>query len=371
MQEPNQPNSSEQIKAPYTGVDRRRHPRVEVDTSSTRDADDAQPQERQQFDRRQSGRRKSDGAQTDRRQFDRRITDSLRDKVHWSVAPNKSNSGLLGFARSILPQSMIMKPTRFFLLLIALLSGGVAATLATQSPVPTETQIVEPVTQFAPIPKTQILVSKTTIGLGQRLTASSISWEEWPSEALRSDYITRTSDPDANSDLVGAAVRFEIFPGEPIRLQKLVQADQGYLSAILEQGLRGVSVSVSAESASGGFIVPNDHVDVVATRTNDFGQDSETILRNVRVLAINHRLGEMGKSGAGDDPSNPRAQIFVDRAIATLELNSTQAELIIGASAGGQLSLVLLSITEFQSVDDAERRGVNAAIRLKSAFWQN
>jgi pilus assembly protein CpaB len=133
--------------------------------------------------------------------------------------------------------------------------------------------------------------------------------------------------------------------------------------------MRGVSVSVAAESASGGFIVPNDHVDVVLTLPPGMGQASETILHNVRVLAINTRLGETGTTGAPTDPDDPRAEIFADEAIATLELDPTQAEVIINASTVGRLALVLRSITDFTEIDRIEQRPANAAIRISSPFW--
>jgi pilus assembly protein CpaB len=154
--------------------------------------------------------------------------------------------------------------------------------------------------------------------------------------------------------------RFEIFEGDPIRQQKLIRTDQGYLSAVLDKGMRGVSIPVAADSASGGFIVPNDHVDVVLTRGSGV---AETIVSNVRVLAINTRLGEIGNSGGPEDPNNPRAEIFGGVAIATLELDPGQAETLINARQMGSLSLMLRSIVDFapNTEDDVQR---NTAIKV-------
>ena len=98
-----------------------------------------------------------------------------------------------------------------------------------------------------------------------------------------------------------------------------------------------MSVTVAAEAASGGFVVPNDHVDVVLTRNSDGNQQmSQTILHNVRVLAINTRLGPTtprparAGTGAGSAPENP--DVFSNSAIATLELDPNQAEVIINAT---------------------------------------
>ena len=158
---------------------------------------------------------------------------------------------------------------------------------------------------------------------------------------------------------------------------KVVEAseEKPYMAISLEfdvdKGKRGVSISVSADSASGGFIVPNDHVDVILTRNSSGGETSETLLSNVRVLAINTRLGETGKTGSADDGSSddngqgPKSQVFANSAIATLELDPVQAETIINATSVGRLSLALRSIVDFaQANDDDAQLKRNAPIRI-------
>ena len=260
-----------------------------------------------------------------------------------------------------------MKVSRIMLLLVALLAGGLAAYLATRGgggePAPEPVQVVEAV-------KSQVLVAKTNIGVGQRLSADSLEWQVWPEDAIRPEFINATANPSAMADMKGAVARFELFAGEPIQKAKLVRADQGYLSAVLEKGQRGVSITVAAESASGGFVVPNDHVDVILTRSTAKGQTSESILTNVRVLAINARLGETGTTGAAGDGAeaavaDPKSQVFSGGAIATLALTPDQADTVINASQLGKLSLSLRSIIDFAEtvVDDAPTKR-NAPIRL-------
>lgn len=244
-----------------------------------------------------------------------------------------------------------MRMSRILLLLVALFAGGLAAYLATRGGGEPETVTETEVVQEA---RAQILVARSAIGVGERLSDQNIEWQAWPELALRPEYITTEATPDAITSMTGAVARFEIFPGEPIREQKLVRADQGYLSAVLGQGMRGVSISVNANAASGGFIVPNDHVDVILTRGTSEGQSAETILTNVRVLAINTRLGEVGATGAPTDPANPRAEIFADQAIATLELDPGQAETVINAGELGKLSLALRSIVDFTPAPGAD-----------------
>ena len=167
------------------------------------------------------------------------------------------------------------------------------------------------------------------------------------------------------TELSGAVARTELLAGEPIRREKLGQAGAGYLSAILEPGKRAVAVPVSPRSASGGFIMPNDRVDVVLTTGAAGAETSSTILENVRVLAINARLGASETEAA---TANPAESMFAENALATLELDPAQAELIISA-ANGMLSLVLRPTADETPSADAATRAVNQNIRLTSPFW--
>jgi len=263
-------------------------------------------------------------------------------------------------------------PSRIALLAVALVAGGLAAYLATQGTQPVTQTVIQPITEVVQEARLQVLAAKTGIGLGQRLTPDSVEWIGWPEGAVRGEYITAAAMPDAIAEMNGAVARFEFFPGEPIRADKLAQPGDGYLSAVLDSGTRGVSVVIGAASASGGFIVPNDRVDVVLTRpaaVEGGAQVSDTILRNIRVLAINTRLGETGTTGAPTDAENPRAEIFADEAIATLQLDSAQAEVIINATNTGRLTLVLRPIVDTSEVLPVEQRSTNQAIRMSSPFW--
>jgi pilus assembly protein CpaB len=249
-----------------------------------------------------------------------------------------------------------MRPARIILVIVALVAGGLAAFLVMRmgrAPAPSQ-QVVTEVVEEA---KTQILVAKAPIGIGERLNPAKVEWQDWPEGALRSEYVTISAMPDAPTELSDAVARFEFFPGEPIREQKLVRSDQGYLSAVLAPGMRGVSVGVSAVSSAGGFVVPNDHVDVVLTTSTPAGQQSEVVLSNVRILAIGKRLGEMGASGGDTEGQNdsPTPETFDKSTIATLELSPGQAETLINASMRGQLSLTLRSVTDFGKTADAQR----------------
>jgi pilus assembly protein CpaB len=258
-------------------------------------------------------------------------------------------------------------PARVLLVAVALVAGGLAAFLALQHEPTAATAVPAPLAkaQAKPI-MGKILVAKAAIEVGQPLTPALVEWADWPAAQLRPDYISLDNAPTAPTDLSGAMARYQLFPGEPIEKLQLAPAGSSYLSAILGKGMRAVSVSVQAESASGGFIAPNDHVDVVLTRSSTASHDAQTILSNVRVLAINARLGSQGApAGSGD----AKADVFSGQAIATLELDPVQGDVITEAALVGKLSLVLRPTGETVGPATAQERAVNAAIRLTSPFW--
>ena len=254
-----------------------------------------------------------------------------------------------------------MKPTSIVLLLVALIAGGLAAFLATQQSAPVK--VVQGPTTVVEEAKTRVLVATAPIGVGQRLSNKTVAWADWPEGAVRPDYISVGERPEALGEITGAVARFEIFPGDPISERKLVRTGQGYMSAVLDKGKRGISVAVEAASASGGFIMPNDRVDIVSTRQTNSGIVSETIVHNVKVLAINLRLGETGKTGAPADPDTPN-KAFQNKAIATLELEPEQGETVINAAKIGSISLSLRSIADFAANPEEGRKRNNQNVRL-------
>lgn len=323
------------------GIERRRHPRYRMDTP-----DDAPIQV---------------SPQVDRRQRDRRNIDEMRAELQRTYMPSDSAKPNGRFGRGG------VRPGRIVLLLVALIAGGSAAYLTTMGPRPVAAPTPEVVAEVIKEPRLRVLVAKAAISIGQRLSPDAIGWEDWPEGSVLDDYITAEAEPAAAETLSAAVARFEFFPGDPIREQKLVRDAQGYLSAVLEPGMRGVSVAVSAVAASGGFISPNDRVDVVLTRSGGV-EASETVLRSVRVLAINSQLGQAGATGTDEAAEAGRPPQFAE-AIATLELDADGAQVIIGATALGQLTLVLRSMSDFEASESATDVRANQAIRLTSPFW--
>jgi pilus assembly protein CpaB len=176
-------------------------------------------------------------------------------------------------------------------------------------------------------------------------------------------FIRRSDGPDATTQVAGSIARAPFIAGEPIREQKLVKADgSGFMAAILPTGMRAVSTEISPETASGGFILPNDRVDVVLTRhqknpdradSNDIVV-SQIILSNIRVLAIDQAPKE--KDGQNS---------LVGRTV-TLELKPEQTATLAAARQAGSLSLALRSIADANAVeipdDNAAKRGVSVNV---------
>ncbi|WP_439359265.1 Flp pilus assembly protein CpaB [Bradyrhizobium sp. DASA03007] len=240
-----------------------------------------------------------------------------------------------------------MNTARIVVLVIALGAGGVAAYLASSyqsAPAP-----VLPVAEK--LPTVEVLVAKNDIGLGQAVKPEDLQWQAWPAATASNAFIRRDSRPEAQTQIAGSIARVPLMQGEPIREQKLVRAEgSGFMAAILPSGMRAVSTEISAETGAGGFILPNDRVDIVLTRrlknpdTNvpTGGNDlivSEVILTNIRVLAIDQA------------PKEKDGQTAVIGKTVTLELKPDQVATLSAARQGGTLQLALRSIVDANAVD--------------------
>jgi pilus assembly protein CpaB len=231
-----------------------------------------------------------------------------------------------------------MNTARIVVLTIAVGAGGVAAYLASGSdPKPPPS---EPVVQLQTV---DVLIAKSDIGLGQTVAAGDLQWQTWPAATASNNFIRRNERPDATTQIAGSVARSPFIAGEPIRELKLVRADgSGFMAAILPTGMRAVSTEISPETGAGGFILPNDRVDVILSR-RDKNPDragsgdvvvSEIIMSNVRVLAIDQTVEE--KNG----------QKVVVGKTATLELKPEQSEGLARARQSGTLSLALRSLAD-------------------------
>ena len=236
-----------------------------------------------------------------------------------------------------------MNIARVVVLIIALSAGGVAAYLARGTEEKSRTA-AEPVVQ---LPTVDILVAKSDIGLGQTVKPEDLQWQTWPAATASATFMRRDTNAEAIKDVTGSIARSPFIQGEPIRDQKLVKADgSGFMAAILPTGMRAVSTEISPETGAGGFILPNDRVDVLLSRRDKnpdrTGPDiinTEIILSNIRVLAIDQAPKE--KDGAN---------ALVGKTV-TLELKPEQTETLQRARQSGILSLALRSIADVNMVE--------------------
>ena len=249
-----------------------------------------------------------------------------------------------------------MNTARIVVLSLALGAGGFAAYLARGTD---STPAPQPVVQ---LPTVEVLVAKSDIGLGQSVKPDDLQWQTWPAATASNNFIRRNDQAEAMKNVAGSIARAPFIAGEPIREAKLVKANgSGFMAAILPTGMRAVSTEISAETGAGGFILPNDRVDVILTKrekAQSSGTDvvnSEVILSNVRVLAIDQA------------PKEKEGQNAVVGKTVTLELKPEQTETLARARQGGTLSLALRSIADINMVENTDdqpgsRKGASISV---------
>jgi len=197
----------------------------------------------------------------------------------------------------------------------------------------------------APVPVgPKVLVAKKAMPVGTIIDADSFTFQPWPKELMQSAYYV-DGQPDGDpKKLLGTVVRFPITAGQPVTRGSLVgPQDRGFLAAALGAGMRAITVPVNVSSGVAGFVFPGDHIDLVLTQQVEGGGDgpalkvSETIIRNLRVLATDQRITDK------DDDGKTSVKVFAN---VTLEVTPRIAEKVAVAQSLGSLSLSLRSIAD-------------------------
>ncbi|MCI0429476.1 MAG: Flp pilus assembly protein CpaB [Rhodospirillales bacterium] len=226
---------------------------------------------------------------------------------------------------------------------IALVMAGATAMIARNW---LSSERAEQTAQATPAPQQitkNVLVATTDLPAGSFVKAEHVRWQPWPEDALNNSYLIEgVAKPE---DVVGAVVRRGIVAGEPVTTGRIVRpGDRGFLAAVLQPGMRAVSVAVNATSGIAGLVFPGDRVDIILTQTIPTGGDprmaSETVLENVRVLAIDQVLSDQ----AGEPTLGKNT---------TIEVTPKQAEVVAVVSDMGRLSLSLRSLARPASGEDA------------------
>jgi len=262
-----------------------------------------------------------------------------------------------------------MSPVRLIILLIAAGAaiGAVFLVRSVQTPAPAVAAADTPAPAPEPveIPLKQILVANNTIPAGKFVSLDDLKWQGWPADAQMDSFIDQETEAEALEKMVGAVARFDVVAGEPITRAKLQHPrTAGFMSVMLTPGMRAVSIEIETETAAGGFIQPNDRVDVIVTRevenaggNNAFaGIRSDLILSNIRVLAIDHVYGAPPIEGGEEEVRTGQGTVIVGSR-ATLELTERDATLVNTARKAGDISLTLRSIADMSAPQGATGAG--------------
>ena len=246
-----------------------------------------------------------------------------------------------------------MKLSRVAVLGVAAAAGLVAMVLALNltgpAPAPAPAPVAEGDANTVPV-----LVATRDVSMGTPIQSGDVAWRKWPKDSVSGQFITGGSQ-DSETAVFGAIARAGFYAGEPINETKLIRTDRGFMSAILPEGKRAVAIKIAADTSAGGFILPNDHVDVIMTRRVDQASGgastsqsefrTETILNNVRVLAIDQTIEKAPKK-EGDTAGDT-----VIGQTATLELTPQQAQIItVAQQMSDRLNLALRSVTDSASL---------------------
>jgi pilus assembly protein CpaB len=180
---------------------------------------------------------------------------------------------------------------------------------------------------------TEVLVARTDLPTGTFISEQHIRWQIWPDDNLPDNYLVKGKVQQAK--IFGSVLRRSAAAGQPIvRSQVVKPGDRGFLAAVLKPGHRAYTIKISAASGIAGLVFPGDRIDLILTqKVGKRQQASETILSNMRILAIDQSLN--------DQSNKPRIG-----KTATFEVTPKQAEILAVASSLGKLSLSLRSLAK-------------------------
>jgi pilus assembly protein CpaB len=229
-----------------------------------------------------------------------------------------------------------MNTRRLVVLLLAAGAAGVVA-LMVRGLVGGGTKQADAKVAPQPVEISQVLVAATRLDPGRSMTAESVRWQAWPTKAVDASFIRKSPGMNPSAIVSGMVVRAPMVPGEPVTFAKMVKSrGAGFMAATIAPGMRAVSISVSVASVAGGFILPNNRVDIMLTQVTDgYGSKhgtTRTVLTDIRVVAIDQAVDK------------PDQKAVSDVKTVTLELTPDQARTVATAQAMGTLSLTLRSL---------------------------
>jgi len=230
-----------------------------------------------------------------------------------------------------------MNPRTILLAVVALSLAGLTALFARQW-LDAQRAVVVAAPVEAPAPKVEVLVAREALPAGTFVKPEHLQWLAWPEGGTAQSYVIKGKG-DINA-FVGAVVRQFIAPGEPVTSARVVTpGDRGFLAAVLQPGMRAVSVSITAETGISGLVFPGDRIDLILAQGFREGNSeqtqmrraSETVLNDIRVVAIDQNTKDQN-----DKPAVGKTVTF--------EVTPKQAEVVAVAAELGKLSLSLRSL---------------------------
>jgi len=259
-----------------------------------------------------------------------------------------------------------MNTRRLVVLLLAAGAAGVVA-LMVRGFVGGGTKPAEARVAPAPVEIARVLVAATRLDPGKIVTPDQVRWQAWPVKSIDASFIRQSGSTTPAAIVDGMVVRAPMVDGEPVTYAKIVKSgSNGFMAATIAPGMRAVSIPVSVASVAGGFILPNNRVDIILTvMTNDTPRRglTRTVLNNVRVLAIDQAA------------ENKDQKAVAEVKTVTLELSPEQSRVMATAQAMGMLSLALRGLGDDQtaaadpqknkngSADGDEQSGIVTVIR--------
>jgi pilus assembly protein CpaB len=257
-----------------------------------------------------------------------------------------------------------MKTRTIIFAAIALIMGLITATFARHQ-LSTAREHIAQQAQDHSATTAYVLVAAHDIASGALLQDDDFSWQSWPDDQLSEAYLRKGRD-DAHS-LTGAVVRQRIAQGQPIGSGSVIHpGERGFLAAVLAPGMRATTVPLNATADGAGLILPGDHVDLLlshqipdmTTPNAPARTVSETVLTNVRVVAIDQTVNDQDKKP-------------ITGKTATFEVTSKQAEQIEVAKLIGNLSLVLRSAGDPEEKPSEKDAGKPVVADAFSHTWDS
>ena len=230
---------------------------------------------------------------------------------------------------------MVLRIAFFVLMAVGLLGFGTVAWIATRTPAKSH---------VASVPTTAtVLVASRAVRAGSLLQPDDLLGKTVPLAQAGAD--TNKDTPADRRSLAGAMVRHSLSKGEIVHNVDVMRpGDHGFLAAVLQPGMRAVTVGVDAITGTAGLIWPGDHVDLILTQSIASADlpmgrrvAAETVLSDVRVIAIDQQIVQ------GTQPTTSMLSSLTHGSTVTLEVTPDQVERVSVATRLGQLSLAVRS----------------------------